>query len=124
MKLYTYTVALLLGTLCVPGLIQGMQFKNTLIDIASEERGSTGIVTKIRNINACLANGEDINNVTPAGYTPLMAATFWRNHQVMQLLIERGASLTLKNNMGETALDIAKNKNDRVALAMFEKYRD
>jgi ankyrin repeat protein len=36
----------------------------------------------------------------------------WYNHEsIVSLLIDRGADINSKDNDGETALDIAKNKN-------------
>ncbi|EGZ18625.1 hypothetical protein PHYSODRAFT_315284 [Phytophthora sojae] len=51
--------------------------------------------------------GANVNKRNQSGWTPLMAAAHRNFAQIMELLLERGASLTLKTKDGRTALHIA-----------------
>lgn len=53
--------------------------------------------------------GLDINAADNSGYTPLMLAALRGNVEVVRLLLEKGADLSLKNRHGQTAADLATN---------------
>lgn len=52
---------------------------------------------------------EALNKTNTAGETPLMQAIRYGNNETAKLLLQSGADKTIKNKIGETALDIAKN---------------
>ena len=41
------------------------------------------------------------------GYSALMWAVHWENHEVVRMLVENGADLALTNSAGDTALALA-----------------
>ena len=65
--------------------------------------------TKLKSI--LRAAGADVDTCDAQGYTPLMIAAH-NNYWMVMLLLEEGATIDLKNNRGETALDIAITKNN------------
>lgn len=54
-----------------------------------------------------LENGADVNQRSSDGRTPVMWAAFRGNIPTMELLIERGADLTLEDKNGLNAFDVA-----------------
>ncbi|MBX3708776.1 MAG: ankyrin repeat domain-containing protein [Gammaproteobacteria bacterium] len=70
---------------------------------------------------------QDINAIGIDNHTPLQVACLstkytQKNVNLFQLLLENGASLTHKNTAGETALDIALEKNNHAAISELLKY--
>ena len=61
----------------------------------------------------CLDLGIDVNAVNASGETALHATAYYGNPKVAQLLVERGANMSLKNRGGQTALmlSIGYNQN-------------
>jgi len=55
-----------------------------------------------------LEAGANIDAMTSSGFTPLMVAALSECDELAQILIDRGADLTLENDTGDTALDIAR----------------
>jgi serine/threonine-protein phosphatase 6 regulatory ankyrin repeat subunit B len=41
-----------------------------------------------------------------------MAACQWNNHDVVKLLLQKGAAVNVRNNLGKTALIIASERNN------------
>jgi uncharacterized protein len=68
-----------------------------------------------------LEKGADINASTPRGWTPLMAAAKRGDSVAVDLLISRGAQLDLENNEGDTALDIADDKDFDAIVVMLKE---
>lgn len=64
-----------------------------------------------------LDKGININLQTPGGMTALMAAVKTNNIKGVQLLLERGADKTLKNNKGKTAFDLATDPDIKELLS-------
>ena len=59
----------------------------------------------IEYVKLLLENGADLNCKDANGSTPLHIAVKKRNQQVAELLIQRGASMIVKNNFGLTPRD-------------------
>ncbi|KAJ6237966.1 ankyrin repeat [Anaeramoeba flamelloides] len=90
------------------------------------EKGQIKVVRKL------LENGADINyqhpwwrqkNV-PEGWgppTPLIIASNNGHFQVVKYLVEKGANPDLRNNLGETALDLAKKKGHFLIVKILKK---
>jgi quinoprotein dehydrogenase-associated probable ABC transporter substrate-binding protein len=62
-----------------------------------------------------IARGADVNARSAAGVTPLMVAAGHNNGPMIGLLLAKGANPTTKNNVGKTALDIAREARNEVA---------
>ena len=63
--------------------------------------------------------GADVNVQTLGGETPLMVAIRNGARNTVRLLLERGASVVLKDTAGRTALDCAEEmSNDRTRTEM------
>jgi ankyrin repeat protein len=70
--------------------------------------------------------GIDINSRGLANHTPLLVACLssdtQNNEKLFQLLLNKGASLSHKNDKGQTALDIAIKQNNTAALSVLLKF--
>ena len=53
----------------------------------------------------------DIDSKDNNGWTPLILASYGNHGKVVQILLQKGADKSIKNNYGKTALDYAKSKN-------------
>ena len=76
---------------------------NTLLHVAAFCNNSSDIVTFLLN------NGAKLNIQSESGNTPLHVASMMNNIQIVQLLLDHGADITIKNNEGKTAEDKAKS---------------
>jgi quinoprotein dehydrogenase-associated probable ABC transporter substrate-binding protein len=66
-----------------------------------------------------IARGAKVNAASTAGVTPLMIAAGHNNAPMVGLLLAKGANPKAKNNIGKTALDIAREaRNDEAATAL------
>lgn len=66
-----------------------------------------------------IEKGADVNAQSASGVTPLMVAAGHNNGPMIGLLLAKGAKPETKNNVGKTALDIAKDaRNDVAATAL------
>ena len=61
-----------------------------------------------------------IDAESPNGTTPLMMAARYGNSKAVQILIDEGADVQLKNQLGLSALDFAKQGNRLDSLALIE----
>jgi ankyrin repeat protein len=61
-----------------------------------------------------------IDAESPNGSTPLMMAARYGNLKSVQLLIDEGADVLIKNQLGLSALDFAKQGNRPDAVAALE----
>ena len=65
-------------------------------------------------VKILLEHNADINLSDHRKETPLMYAVDERNTKIVELLLKYKPDLTLKNESGKTALDIAYNRNNYV----------
>ncbi|MGE3579232.1 MAG: ankyrin repeat domain-containing protein [Vicinamibacterales bacterium] len=61
----------------------------------------------VEAVKLCLDLGIDVNAVNASGETALHGAAYFGNPKVAQLLVERGANMSLKNRNGQTPLSIS-----------------
>lgn len=66
----------------------------------------------------------DVNVQDSAGETPLMNAASGASEAYVDLLLAHGADVTLRNNKGQTARDIAEDKGNSWIVRMFDKHED
>lgn len=64
----------------------------------------------VRGAELLLDAGAHVNAADDAGNTPLHEAVSSRQHLVVRLLLSRGADADLRNNLGESARDIARRE--------------
>jgi quinoprotein dehydrogenase-associated probable ABC transporter substrate-binding protein len=67
-----------------------------------------------------IARGADVNAKSAAGVTPLMVAAGHNNAPMIGLLLAKGANPETKNNIGKTALDIAREARNEVAMTALQ----
>lgn len=71
-----------------------------------------------------LRNGADVNSLGKDGETPLHSIAVEREkNDVFEVLLKFGANPKLKNKWGETALDLAKSRQDSEKVRLLLKYR-
>jgi ankyrin repeat protein len=58
-----------------------------------------------------LENGADVNTPDKDGYTALMWASRYCHESTVRLLLDHGADKELKNEHGESAIDLAKTED-------------
>jgi len=69
-------------------------------------------------VKLLLAKGSDIDDQDDMGLSPLMMAVVSEKPEIVELLLERGASMVLLNKKGETALDLCLAKPNHNCLAI------
>jgi ankyrin repeat protein len=65
-----------------------------------------------------------INAQDSKGNTPLHYCVAFNNAAVMQVLLDKGASLDIRNNKGQTALDFAIDRRKMNAANLIRTYSD
>ncbi len=70
-------------------------------------------------VTLCLALGADVNAVNAAGDTPLHGAAYRGADTIVQLLVDRGAKVNVKNKRQWTPLTIAEGINQSGGLQRF-----
>ena len=65
-----------------------------------------------------LEKGISVDVLTTQDVSPLMVAAAWDYPEVIDLLLQRGANPDLRDVLGQTALDIAVDKNSTGALSV------
>jgi len=66
-------------------------------------------------------NGRDVNQTTRrSGFTPLMAAACYGRVEILQYLLQQGASQTARDAKGFTAIDFARKMNKKSILALLD----
>lgn len=73
-------------------------------------------------IQLLLGKGKDINEVTRrSGFTPLMAAVCYGRYDIMKVLLEAGADVTLADSKGLTAYGFAKKMQKTGMMKLLEE---
>ncbi len=65
-----------------------------------------------------ISYGADINTIDNEGKSPLFFAVINEYYDLIQLLLEKSAAITIKDQEGETVLDIARKKRKKVLLKL------
>jgi hypothetical protein len=65
-----------------------------------------------------IEKGADVNRPSPGGHRPIQSAAFFAHDAVLDLLLDHGADLKLKNDSGEGAAQAATKKIDDVKGAV------
>ena len=97
-----------------------------LEDVRVQYLGKSGLLTaELKNLGSMApeerkARGAEVNAKSAAGVTPLMVAAGHNNAPMIGLLLAKGADPALKNNLGKTALDIAREARNEVAVTALQ----
>jgi quinoprotein dehydrogenase-associated probable ABC transporter substrate-binding protein len=67
-----------------------------------------------------IERGADVNAKSASGVTPLMVAAGHNNGPMIGLLLANGANAQAKNNVGKTALDVAREARNEVAATALQ----
>ena len=70
-----------------------------------------------------LTSQQNVNKNSQDGYgaTPLIWAAYYNHPKVVQLLLEKGADTSVKDNNGYTALEFAKDKGYTYMIKLLQK---
>jgi len=100
-------------------LAAGLGYRDGNMAVPTKDRGTTAEI--LAAIEVCLANGANINAPGASGDTALHLAVTGRGDlDVIRYLVQRGASLTIKNARGQTPLDAARaSRRDRSEAVKF-----
>jgi ankyrin repeat protein len=75
----------------------------------------------VETVKELIALGADINYIpSGSGDTPVISAVRAFKNDVVKALVEAKADLTIRNRMGKTALDYAKQIGDKEIIALLE----
>lgn len=95
-----------------------------LKNVNDREDSALTIATSLNNHEVMLAllkkDKSLINKVSLSGKSPLMEAARHGNRQTLEILLGSDADITLKNQNGQTALDIAKKAQNKVSIELLE----
>jgi ankyrin repeat protein len=82
----------------------------------------TGLKSACEISHLLLDQGADANAVDYRGWTPLMYAILFKpNADLVEILLDRGADATIRNNDGKKALDlVGRNKHTAALKALLE----
>ncbi|KAI1453669.1 ankyrin [Annulohypoxylon moriforme] len=102
-----------------------------IIEHGADPHGGHGVLDPFYWANACrnvelvefmLAHGADINHFyRKQSPTMLFFNTEWEHEDLVESFLKHGADLTVRNNSGKTALDIARSKKNQRIIQMLEK---
>jgi len=93
-------------------------YKNDLGDTALTIACAGGDIATPLIIKNILRRDAGIDAINRFGRTALMQATFYRKHQLMSVLLDRGADVAIADDQGRSALDIALAHDDEIAVAL------
>ena len=69
-------------------------------------------------VKLLVSNGADVNIANNNGDTPTIDAAYLGKIENLRFLLKNGADTSRKNKRGNTALDVAKSKNNKLAIAL------
>ncbi|PCJ54607.1 MAG: hypothetical protein COA79_21735 [Planctomycetota bacterium] len=73
-------------------------------------------------IELLIINGANINAINKEGDTPLMISTLCQDaEELIETLLTSDADISVKNNKGQTALDMAKMRNEDEYISILEE---
>lgn len=72
-------------------------------------------------VQQLLREGADINELDAGLNAPLVMAAYKGQDQILMLLLQAGANLSLRSQDGKTPLDFARAKNRQEIVALIEK---
>jgi ankyrin repeat protein len=100
-------------------LAAGLGYRDGNMAVPTKDRGTTPEI--IAAVEVVLSTGADINQTGANGDTALHHAVNGRGDlEVVKYMLEHGASLTIKNARGQTALDAAKaSRKDRSDIVKY-----
>ena len=79
----------------------------------------------LNEVKSIVAGGGNVNwQLELTGLTPLLAASGGGHLEVVKFLLDNGAVLDLKNNAGKTALDIAKQRENKTVYEYLLKEKN
>ena len=70
----------------------------------------------MKEVKKLIQAGGDVNEQNGSGWTPLHYASHYGHVEVISALLAAGADKTLKNKLGRTPHDVAKNQDVKNAL--------
>jgi len=76
---------------------------------------------KLEYVKLLVENGANLNAQDSVGNTPLIAAIILNQFEIAFYLLDSGADKSLKNNFGNTALDIFKTSKSNTKQVKLEK---
>ncbi|KTD75513.1 Dot/Icm T4SS effector AnkG/AnkZ/LegA7 [Legionella waltersii] len=85
----------------------------TLLHLACK-KGGNGIVEELVQFKRLNVDAQDFNGMTPLMYACRLSI-YTNDAQLIQLMLDRGASLTIKDKKGLTALDHAQETGHKIA---------
>jgi len=93
-----------------------------------QNNGRTALMVAVEKINSPLLVqlidlGADIDAPLNDGTTPLMRAVLGDSYELVDILLNSGADPRLKSNNKETALSIARDRDDEKLLRLLKKAR-
>ncbi|STX51349.1 ankyrin repeat-containing protein [Legionella busanensis] len=107
-----------------------MEIQDLDINIACQSDGKTALGLACRFGNLCLVKlllthpRIDINHLSDKGDTPLMIACKYskQSMELITLLLQAGANITIQNYDRKTALSIARENNNKTAIAAIRDF--
>ena len=95
---------------------------NGRTDNGSYALNNAAVENEVEVVKILLAHGADPNVQNSQGDTPLICATKYAGGKTatVKLLVEAGTDLAVQDNKGKTALDYAKAKKQKEAIALLE----
>lgn len=94
-------------------------------DVNAEDNfGQRPLHLACRSIECCellLAHGATLDVKTSKGITPLHLAVSYGQHEIVRLLINRGADTTVRNILNQTPMDVAVEKEDLTMIELLKR---
>ena len=79
-------------------------------------------LARVRKLSKCEQFYKILNNKNHEGNTPLHIAVSFNNDEVLQFLLECGANYKIKNDSGETPLNLAREEGCKSAIKIIRKF--